>query len=257
MLSTAETPTAAALPVDADAATPAADAALEREATKLEKRLVRQVAQDAGLGADVNVASLTGTWYQHNESDLAFLLRLLGPHDVMPRLEQGQLRARDEEPDRAPISLDPNANADHIRIIADLNHQPAQVLARGWNLAADSAAQARCGQLSPAPRNETAADLAQRLGWPGESLFPHPLPRSQAEAEALAQRGFRARAGRFLHGEILCRGEPNLRSGREVTLRGVSPRLAGRYRVVDCEHSFDAVQGYRTRLKVERPDWNP
>ena len=48
MLSTAETPTAAALPVEADAATPAADAALEREATKLEKRLVRQVAQAIG-----------------------------------------------------------------------------------------------------------------------------------------------------------------------------------------------------------------
>ena len=48
MLSTAETPTAAALPVEADAATLAADAALEREATKLEKRLVRQVAQAIG-----------------------------------------------------------------------------------------------------------------------------------------------------------------------------------------------------------------
>ena len=48
MLSTAETPTAAALPVEADATKPAADAALEREATKLEKRLVRQVAQAIG-----------------------------------------------------------------------------------------------------------------------------------------------------------------------------------------------------------------
>ena len=36
------------MPVEADAATPAADAALEREATKLEKRLVRQVAQAIG-----------------------------------------------------------------------------------------------------------------------------------------------------------------------------------------------------------------
>ena len=55
MLSTAETPTAAALPVEADAATLAADAALEREAIKLEKRLVRQVAQamtDFGLIED-------------------------------------------------------------------------------------------------------------------------------------------------------------------------------------------------------------
>jgi tRNA 2-thiocytidine biosynthesis protein TtcA len=52
MLSTAETPTAAALPVEADATKPAADAALEREATKLEKRLLRQTSQaitDFGL----------------------------------------------------------------------------------------------------------------------------------------------------------------------------------------------------------------
>src|SRR5574343_1487138 len=48
MISTAEAPTAAVLPVDADTATPAADAALERETTKLEKRLVRQVAQAIG-----------------------------------------------------------------------------------------------------------------------------------------------------------------------------------------------------------------
>ena len=52
MLSTAETPFAAALPIDASHAAPAAepqtDPAAEREATKLEKRLVRQVAQAIG-----------------------------------------------------------------------------------------------------------------------------------------------------------------------------------------------------------------
>ncbi len=42
MLSTAETPTAAPLPVDADATTPAPDAALEREASKPEQRMVLQ-----------------------------------------------------------------------------------------------------------------------------------------------------------------------------------------------------------------------
>lgn len=218
--------------------------------------VIRQVARDAGLQADVNVSSASGTWYQHNESDLAFLLRLLGPHDVAPRLEDGQLRARDEEADREPISLNPGAGADSIRLIADLNHQPVEVAARGWNLAADSGAEGTSSRLAPAPRGETAAALAGRLGWEGDSLLPHPFPRSQAEAEALAGRGFRARAKRFVHGEIVCRGEPRLRSGREVELSGVSPRLTGRYRVVDCQHSFDSAHGYSTRLKVQRPDWN-
>ena len=218
--------------------------------------VVRQVARDAGLQSNVNVSAASGTWYQHNESDLAFLLRLLGPHDVAPRLEGGQLRVRDEEEDREPIPLNPGASADAIRLVADLNHQPVEVATRGYNLAADSEAESRSGSLAPAPRGETAAGLAGNLGWEGDSVLPHPFPRSQAEAEALASRGFRASAKRFIHGEIVCRGEPRLRSGREVDLSGVSSRLTGRYRVVDCQHSFDSVRGYSTRLKVQRPDWN-
>lgn len=218
--------------------------------------VVRQVAQDAGLQADVNVSSASGTWYQHNESDLAFLLRLLAPHDVAPRLENGQLRAKDEEADRQPVAIDSGANADSIRLIADLNQQPVQVAANGYNLAADSEANGQSGALSPAPRGEAAVDLAGRLGWEGDAVLPHPFPRSQAEAEALAARGFRAQAKRFVHGEIACRGEPTLRAGREVELSGVSSRLSGRYRVVDCQHRFDATHGFTTRLKVQRPDWN-
>ncbi len=242
-----------------------AEDALHRLARRRESRafedmslddVVNQVAQGAGLRADVNVSSVNSTWYQHNESDLAFLLRLLTPHDVSPRLQQGSLRARDEEADRDPIALNSGGNADSIRIIADLNRQPLEVATRGYNLAADSEADGQTGSLSPAPRGETAAGVVNELGWEGDSLLPHPFPRSQAEAEALAARGFRARAKRFLHGEIVCRGEPSLRSGREIELAGVSPRLTGRYRVVDCQHRFDTGSGFSTRIKVQRPDWN-
>ena len=242
-----------------------AEDALHRLARRRESRafedmslddVINQVAQDAGLRADVNVSPVSGTWYQHNESDLAFLLRLLTPHDVSPRLQQGGLRARDEEADREPISIDSGRNADLIRIIADLNQQPLEVAARGYNLAADSEADSQADSLSPAPQGETAAGVAGALGWEGDSVLPHPFPRSQAEAEALAARGFRARAKRFLHGEIVCRGEPRLRSGREIELAGVSPRLTGRYRVVDCQHRFDTGSGFSTRIKVQRPDWN-
>lgn len=218
--------------------------------------VVRQVAQAAGLSADIQVSSVSADWYQHNESDLAFLLRLLTPHDVAPRLQDGQLRARDEEADRAPIALNADGNIDRLRLVADLNQQPREVRVRGYNLAAGSAAEGQTRQLSPTPGGDSAVDLAGRLGWEGDELLPHPFPRSQAEAEALASRGFRARAQGFIHGEIICRGNPHLRSGREVELSGVSPRLAGRYRVVDCQHRFDPAQGYSTRLKVQRPDWN-
>lgn len=219
--------------------------------------VVRTLAQEAGLQADVEVDAGSGDWLQHNESHLAFLLRVLAPHAIPLRMQHGRLRARTEEADPSPVRLDPGSNARRVRIIADLNRQPREVLAQGYNLADDAAANGRNAALTPAPAGQTAAAALAALGWDGRSLRPRPFPRSQAEADSLARGAFRRDAGRFLHGEIVCTGTPELGAGREVELAGVSPRLAGRYRVSECWHRFDSSEGLSTRLQVERAEWNP
>ncbi|NTV10555.1 MAG: hypothetical protein HGA47_07250, partial [Zoogloea sp.] len=170
--------------------------------------------------------------------------------------QDGRLRAREEEADAEPVRLDPAGNASRIRLISDLNRQPREVAVNGYDLAADSAAQASSSALQPPPAGSSAADKLAELGWDGPSIRPHPFARSQAEAEALASAAFRRDARRFVHGEITCRDTPLLRSGREVELAGVSPRLAGRYRVTECWHQFDGAQGLVTRIRVQRPDWS-
>ena len=101
--------------------------------------VVREIASDAGLQADVSVDAGSADWLQHNESHLAFLLRVLSPHDIPLRMQGGRLRARPEEADANPVRLDSGINAQRIRIIADLNRQPREVLADGYNLASDAA----------------------------------------------------------------------------------------------------------------------
>lgn len=218
--------------------------------------VIQQIAGEANLQSDVNVASGSATWLQVNESNLAFLMRQLGSYDVGLRLHNGQLRARDDEADPEPVALDP-ATALNIRIIADLNHQPSEVKVNGYNLADDSATSGSSTSITPAASGTTGATLLSDLGWQGESTLPHPFARAQQEAETLASKQFRQRANRFLHGEIVCQGNSALKSGREVQLNDVSPRLAGRYRVMECWHQFDMAHGLRTRLRVQRPDWNP
>lgn len=217
--------------------------------------VIQQIAGEAGLQSDVNVAGGSASWLQVNESNLAFLLRQLAHYDVALRLHEGRLRVRDEEADPQPVQLDPGS-ARHIRLVADLNQLPTDVTVQGYDLGADSAASSRQQQLSPAPAGESGTALLSQLGWAGSSILPHPFARSQQEAEELARRQFRQRAQRFLHGEIVCAGNARLRSGSEVELRQVSPRLAGRYRVLECWHQFDAAQGLRTRIRVQRPDWS-
>jgi len=214
--------------------------------------VLQQVASSAGLSADVQVSSATGTWIQANESHLAFLLRVLAPHDVSLRVQDGTLRARDEAPDASPLGITP----ERARLIADLNHQPTELSVKGFNLKEDSEADSTQQNLSPTPSGQTAAQALGNLGWTSPSIPPHPFARSQSEAEALAAKQFRQKASRFIHGEVTCRDAASLKSGREVELRGLSARFNGKYRVIDCQHTFDSTQGLKTHLRVQRPDWN-
>jgi len=218
--------------------------------------VVQSIAGEAGLDADINVGDVNGQWLQLNESNLALLQRLLTPIAIWPRLEEGVLRAKPEEADASPVIVDAQDNALQVRIIADLNHQPREVKVLGYDAAAAQGVEATHTSLEPAPSGSTGADALQQLGWEGESLYPQPFALNQEYGDLLAKGRFKYQASRFLHGDVLCKGVPELRSGKQVQLKGVSERLAGTYQVVHCTHVFDSTNGYQTRLKVNRADWN-
>lgn len=218
--------------------------------------IVQAIAGEAGLRSDVNASSITSSWHQINESDLAFAQRLLGRFDIALRLQDDTVRARPEEPDPEPLPLDAQDSASYVRLLSDLNHQPTSSRVRGYNPAAAEATDHEADSLTPAPGDVTAADNLNRLGWPGPEIVPQPFARTMAEARAYAEAHFRRMAKRFLSGEITCQGEPRMHSGREVELTGVSPRLRGKYQVVHCVHLFNNESGYDTHLTVHRPDWS-
>lgn len=217
--------------------------------------LVSRIASDGGLSPDANVSTVTATWHQVNESHLAFLLRVLAPFGVPLRLRGGDLRARPEEPDREPVALSVSDNALSVRLIADLNHQPTETAVLGFDPGADSDLSAGANSTSDPADGTTAKDRLSNLGWPGAETVPRPFPWKQGLADAYAQAHLDRRARAFVSGEIRCIGDPRLAGGREIELSGTSPRLTGRYRVVQCVHRFDSADGFRTQLRVARADW--
>lgn len=213
------------------------------------------LAGESGLRGDVDASAVATTFHQLNESNMAFLQRLLAPLDIAVRLQGGSLRARPEEADPNPVSVDVQDNALQVRLIADLNHQATETAVLGFNPGTDEALRGTANRLSPAPEGSTAADTLSALGWGGGELRPQPFPRSQGLADEYASAHFRNRAHRFISGCVSCQGEAELHSGREIDLTGVSERLEGRYRIVHCLHRFDSERGFETHLRVCRPDW--
>ena len=219
--------------------------------------LINSIAGEAGLQADVNLSSLTATWHQLNESDLAFLLRIAGRFDIGLRLVGNQLRVKPEQTDPDPVAISAQDSALKVRLIADLNHQATESTVNGYNLADDTDTQHSADTMTPAPGGTTAKDTLGDLSWTSTEILPQPFARSSAEAEAYANAHFRRQGKRFIAGDIVCQGEPNLTAGREIELSGVSPRLRGIYQIVHCVHRFDNVSGFETHLKVNKGGWQP
>ncbi len=217
--------------------------------------VVQEIADEAGLDTDINTGDASGQWLQLNESNLALLQRLLTPIAIWPRLENGVLRAKPEATDTSPIIVDAQNNALQIRIIADLNHQPTEVQVAGFDVAVGEVVEASSTDSGANAGGIAGADILQQLGWEGESPYPQPFAQNQQYADLLAAGRFKYQAWRFLHGDVVCRGIPELRSGKQVELQGVSERMQGTYHIVHCSHNFDTQNGYQTKLKVNRTSW--
>jgi hypothetical protein len=216
--------------------------------------IVQTLASDAGLQADAKLSDTPGDYNQLNESDLHFLRRLAARYGVTPRVTASTLTCRKREALPAPVTLDAGDTLKRLRVIADVTRQPLQAAVSGQDLTAGAPITAAGSALMVPASGPTAASLLRGLGWDGAEIFVGPAPATQAEATDYANAAFDGQGRRFLHGDLVCGGNPDVMVGAAVSLTGVSPRLAGVYAVVACAHLFDESAGYQTYARIERAD---
>jgi phage protein D len=216
--------------------------------------IVSTLAGDAGLQADAKLSDTPGDYNQLNESDLHFLRRLAARYAAFPRVVDTTLTCRRREQPPAPVTLDAGDTLKRLRVVTDLARQPIQTTVKGQDLTAGQAISANGTTLLVPAQGKTAAASLRGLGWDGDETFAFPAPATQAEATDYANAALDAQGRRFLHGDLVCIGNPDVMVGAAVSLSGVSQRLAGTYSVVACAHLFDESAGYQTYARIERAD---
>jgi phage protein D len=218
--------------------------------------LVRLIASDHRLDADVRdgLDQPVGTWAQMNESDLAFLRRVLDRFDADAQVVGGRLQAgpRARDP-RAQVELRLGDGLVRARAIADLADQTAKVRLSAWNPADGEQveATATAGELGPGAGRAGAGLLSRAFGGEFPEHVGHQGPMRQDEADAVARATFSKRARRFVRVEATAQGDPRLRVGSWITLAGVNPLFAGSFVMVEACHRFDLENGYMTDLVAE------
>lgn len=217
--------------------------------------VARRIAQDHGLTPEIRAgleAPVT-TWAQLNETDLAFLRRVLARVDadllvVGDRLQVGPVG---DEP-RGTVALRAGATLQRVRLTADLADQATEIRVGAFDPASGEAATATVteGRLGPGQGQDGAALLRQALGATREHVG-HRGPMTAGEAEALGRALYGQRARRFLRVEGTAEGNPAIRVGTVVEISGVNPFFANAYTVTEATHRFDQDSGYVTEFLAE------
>jgi phage protein D len=218
--------------------------------------VVRHVAQNLGLIVNVRdgLDTPTGHWVQMNESDLAFLRRLLDRFDadlqmVGDTLQVGP-RAREG---RGRLDLVHGDNLIRLRATADLADVAPSVRVAGWDAQQGRASDSTVtdGTLGPGSGRAGKDLVTQAIDAGPVELVGTQGHMTGQEAEAMARAQFGQRSRHFVRAVGTAQGDPRLRVGTWVNLLGINPLLSTTCTVIEAVHRFDQTSGYTTDFVAE------
>ena len=192
-------------------------------------------------------------WMQADETDLAFMRRILHDFDCDMQVVGNLLQVGRVGMDRrALVPLAVGSTLISARITADIAEQVNILKLGNFDPRAgevvDTSGDAvgfgpGSGTSGPDTLREKFAAVTMRLGREG--------PLTDAGATKLAEIEGQRRARSFVRIDGCARGDGNLRVGSWVELVGVNPQFANQYAVREAVHRFDLQSGYRTDFVAE------
>lgn len=218
--------------------------------------VIRTIAQDHGLRAEVgdNLDSPVTTWAQINESDLAFLRRMLAMIDADAQLVAAatlQAVAIAKET-KATVPLALGDTLLRIRVTADLAEQATATRVGSFDAATGEGVseEATTGRLGPGRGRDGASFLRDLAGEVREHIG-HLRPMTQDHCQLLARAAFGSRARSFIRADGTAQGNGAIRVGSWLNISGINPFFINTYNVVEAVHRFDIENGYLTDFMAE------
>ncbi len=219
--------------------------------------IVQQIAGDCGLQPQVDppTSEVYDHVFQDYQTDMEFIQDRAQRVGYFAYVKDGTLHfTRQPSTGGSPVPLVLGENLRDFQARFTAAEQVAEVEVHGWD---SKAKQAIIGKASAPPGDPPRDSIGRHGGDAAESAFSmnskevvnnHPVW-TQGEADTLAGSIFDERCHAFFHGEGSCFGNPAVRAGAEVELKGIGTRFSGTYRITRAVHRYD-MTGYTTEFEI-------
>ena len=216
--------------------------------------IARSIASDLGLTPQISGLTETiGSQVQLNESDLAFLRRLLSRYDGDLQVVGTELHVSPrKDVRRGTVELALHSQLRRLTVLADLAHQVNEVTVTGWDPARGQRINSKSSGFQQGPGSgRWGSDLLSDALGRRTHQIGHLAVTTDDEARALADATFDERQRRFVTAKGTAEGNPAIRAGTHLRLAGLSPRFNNTYYVTHSCHRFDLERGYETDFTAE------
>lgn len=217
---------------------------------------IAEVASAAGLSPKVTATPVQQhSIIQWNQSDADFVLERAGLFDLEVFVDGKTLVVREPALDAASVAkIRWHEELHNFTTAASLARQHKQLKVSAWDMTRKQRVEAvvakgkeRSLMGGVRPGAEAVAPVDGDPHW----LSTTPAA-AQTEVDAYAEAWFRKRAERYLTGEGLCEGDPEIQRGTVIELEGLGELLSGPYYARRVIHTLLPGSGYTTAFHVIR-----
>jgi phage protein D len=217
--------------------------------------LMRKIAQEVGLTASVDTASVVYPYvFQNDETNLEFLQRRAAALGYLLYVTGKTLYCKAPKAQGNTIKLEWGKELGDFRPRLTTIGQVNKVTVRGWDPEAKQKIVGQGSKGQDVPRigqTQSGGDLSLKAFSVDAPILVADRPiRNQEVAQKLAQAVVNQKAGSFIEAEGTCEGTPNLIAGTAVNISAVGNRFSGTYFVTSTTHVYRSGQSYTTYFTV-------
>ena len=226
-------------------------------ANQTDKAIVETIAGEAGLSSDIDATStnIQYDWViQNNQTNMEFLLARAARIGYQVHVDDEKLyfKVGDAKLGDGP-ELVFAENLNTFQPCWSTPHQAEKAAAKGWDITkkeAISQEKTAIGEgLKQGGMAKTGGDMAKAAFTAAEAIVTDVLVQTTDQATAVATGLIKDISRDFVQAEGACGGDPRIKAGHTVTIKGVGSRFSGEYIVTSVTHRYSA-EGYKMRFTI-------